>query len=665
MRKIIKKALGPLAIFAMALGVGLSVAKEKTPVGVKAATYTQITNVNQIISGEKYLITSIKKDKTAKIYLPAGAFNFTPAGVEFTDVNLVDSVNAWTINLVDGGYEITDGTNYMYTTGSNTGLRSGTTTNKVWSIFNSTSYPGRLAFKYTGTDRYLTLYLSQDWRSYEVFHDGSQQMSHLIIYQVDSLATPNVMTAIDVTPTTKSYFTTDILTATTFTVNYTKNGVGGSGNGSDFHYTAQIGTGSGATFTGTDIVWGTTTPATTDTTIQFKAFYPTAAYGETYVTAEVTLTVSQPVLQNIVVSGPMTKTSYLTTGVWSEAGLKVTANYDNGAAVDVTSEAVLTFNPVAPNSTTITSVTVSATWSGKTNTYTQNDIVVTQKVDTIMISEVYGGGGNSGSYYKQDFIELYNTTNTDIDLSAGSYYLYYTGAAMGFEGYQQLTGKILAKSYYLVQQAAGTGTTQENLPTPNQSGPWTMNSSTFKVALTNSATAPTGSDDASVIDFVGVGGSANDYEVAAAPDASNINSVARILDVNGEPQDTDNNSVDFVADTPTPMNSAMSVAQKILVGDTEGQCVTRFAGAKELVLKLEGDQLTYFQTGTEDLMVAGRARYVAWAAALGETNIYGTGGGAANDYYNEKRNPLGVAAIIGALGLSAMAGYYFLTRKRN
>ena len=43
MRKIIKKALGPLAIFAMALIVGLSVAKEKTPVGVKAAPVYTIT----------------------------------------------------------------------------------------------------------------------------------------------------------------------------------------------------------------------------------------------------------------------------------------------------------------------------------------------------------------------------------------------------------------------------------------------------------------------------------------------------------------------------------------------------------------------------------------------------------------------------------------------
>ena len=35
----------------------------------------------------------------------------------------------------------------------------------------------------------------------------------------------------------------------------------------------------------------------------------------------------------------------------------------------------------------------------------------------VVISEVYGGGGNSGAKYKNDFIELYNPTNNDIDLT--------------------------------------------------------------------------------------------------------------------------------------------------------------------------------------------------------------------------------------------------------
>jgi hypothetical protein len=38
----------------------------------------------------------------------------------------------------------------------------------------------------------------------------------------------------------------------------------------------------------------------------------------------------------------------------------------------------------------------------------------------VVISEVYGGGGNSGSTYKNDFIELYNNGPVDIVLTGWS-----------------------------------------------------------------------------------------------------------------------------------------------------------------------------------------------------------------------------------------------------
>src|SRR3546814_6935458 len=35
----------------------------------------------------------------------------------------------------------------------------------------------------------------------------------------------------------------------------------------------------------------------------------------------------------------------------------------------------------------------------------------------LVISEVYGGGGNSGAVHTHDFVELHNPTDTAIDLS--------------------------------------------------------------------------------------------------------------------------------------------------------------------------------------------------------------------------------------------------------
>ncbi len=35
----------------------------------------------------------------------------------------------------------------------------------------------------------------------------------------------------------------------------------------------------------------------------------------------------------------------------------------------------------------------------------------------VILNEVYGGGGNSGSTFKNDFIELYNNGSSPVDIS--------------------------------------------------------------------------------------------------------------------------------------------------------------------------------------------------------------------------------------------------------
>ena len=36
---------------------------------------------------------------------------------------------------------------------------------------------------------------------------------------------------------------------------------------------------------------------------------------------------------------------------------------------------------------------------------------------TVVISQVYGGGGNSGATYKNDFIELHNISNAPVSIA--------------------------------------------------------------------------------------------------------------------------------------------------------------------------------------------------------------------------------------------------------
>ena len=189
----------------------------------------------------------------------------------------------------------------------------------------------------------------------------------------------------------------------------------------------------------------------------------------------------------------------------------------------------------------------------------------------VVISEVYGGGGNSGSTYKNDFIELYNPTSSPVDLNGWTVqYASSTGSSWQLTN---LTGAIAAHGFYLVQEAQGSGGSV-NLPVPDETGIIAMSSSNGKVALVSSSSALNGTNpaDNSIIDKVGYG-SANGYEGSApAPSPSNSTSIERKSNKNststsmetggtdefeGNGYDSDDNAEDFIVrSSPQPQNSS-------------------------------------------------------------------------------------------------------------
>ena len=165
---------------------------------------------------------------------------------------------------------------------------------------------------------------------------------------------------------------------------------------------------------------------------------------------------------------------------------------------------------------------------------------------SVVISQVYGGGGSFGSVYQNDFIELHNRGATPVSLSG------WTVQYADTNNWQltALGGTLQPGQFFLVQQAGGPNGAP--LPNPNATSSIILGSS-GKVALVNSVNflsgnCPTG---ASIIDFVGYG-SVNCSEGTPVGTLGNTTAAVRKADGCTE---TDNNIADFNVSTPTPRNT--------------------------------------------------------------------------------------------------------------
>jgi len=171
----------------------------------------------------------------------------------------------------------------------------------------------------------------------------------------------------------------------------------------------------------------------------------------------------------------------------------------------------------------------------------------------LVISQVYGGGGNSGATYKNDFIEVFNGGAAPV--SVGGWSVQYAGATgTSWQVTNLPSVTVQPGRYLLVQQAAGTGGTTD-LPTPDVTGTIAMGGTGGKIALVSSTTALSGANPSggTLVDLVGAGPSATGFETT--PTAAISNSTAAIRKAAGC-TDTNVNSADFDIAAPTPRNSS-------------------------------------------------------------------------------------------------------------
>ncbi|MEO5664353.1 MAG: ExeM/NucH family extracellular endonuclease, partial [Nocardioides sp.] len=184
-------------------------------------------------------------------------------------------------------------------------------------------------------------------------------------------------------------------------------------------------------------------------------------------------------------------------------------------------------------------------------------------VSHLVISEAYGGGGNAGGAYKNDFVEIFNPTDSPITMTNWSvqYRAVTNGSVPAASGITALNGTVPAHGYFLVQLAVGGDATQPALPAPDATGTIAMQGSNFQVWLASTTVAQDPADgniyagtvNPNIVDLIGVGPTALSYEGAGrAPIIANGTSAARTPEPG---TDTDVNSADFVTGTPTPKNS--------------------------------------------------------------------------------------------------------------
>jgi predicted extracellular nuclease len=86
----------------------------------------------------------------------------------------------------------------------------------------------------------------------------------------------------------------------------------------------------------------------------------------------------------------------------------------------------------------------------------------------LVINEVYGGGGNSGASYTNDFIEITNRSNAPVSVDGWSVQ-YHSSGTSGAWQVTQLSGTIAPGAFYLVAEAQGSAGTQQ-LPPAQASG---------------------------------------------------------------------------------------------------------------------------------------------------------------------------------------------------
>jgi len=215
----------------------------------------------------------------------------------------------------------------------------------------------------------------------------------------------------------------------------------------------------------------------------------------------------------------------------------------------------------------------------------------------LVISQIYGAGGNASSVYRNDYIEIFNRGATAVTATGWSVQ-YGSATSTGvWSGKSPLpTFTVEPGQYVLIQEQSG-GSIGVLLPTPVivPSSGFNASATTGKIALVSdnvflSGATPT---SANLVDLIGFG-TANGFEGANAPAPSAALALFRAQ--NGC-VDTDKNNADFSTGAPaprtsdSPRNACMALPKPIVLTCPASLALDQGAGGSVALTGTDADSI--------------------------------------------------------------------------
>jgi DNA/RNA endonuclease G (NUC1) len=193
----------------------------------------------------------------------------------------------------------------------------------------------------------------------------------------------------------------------------------------------------------------------------------------------------------------------------------------------------------------------------------------------VVISQIYGAGGNVGATIKRDYIELHNISANAVNLAGWS--VQYASSTGNSWQSTALSGTLQPGAYYLVGEAAGSGGTVD-LPTTDASGGIAMAAGAGKVilsrttALLSGTQCPTGGNIEDQVAY----GSTSSCSVEWFGLTPTLSASLAALRADNGCRYTPNAAQDFATGAPAPRNSASTTntCSTVVIGPVATVTVT-------------------------------------------------------------------------------------------